>query len=132
MSFEKHCIKFSISINNDKCVVWLQLQCCGVKSFEDWQYSVWKQETGEKPVRVPDTCCLSPNINCGKSIHPSNIYYAVSDNISTLLVVVTAGCLHPDNHDNILSPYSTLNLNPTLKLPKTLEKDFIGCLRQTK
>ncbi|KAG8279028.1 hypothetical protein J6590_008047 [Homalodisca vitripennis] len=54
-----------------------ELTCCGVKSFEDWQYSVWKQQSGESPIRVPDTCCLTPSPGCGRSISPSNIYYAV-------------------------------------------------------
>ncbi|XP_046673571.1 LOW QUALITY PROTEIN: CD151 antigen-like [Homalodisca vitripennis] len=53
-----------------------ELTCCGVKSFEDWQYSVWKQQSGESPIRVPDTCCLTPSPGCGRSISPSNIYYA--------------------------------------------------------
>lgn len=64
-----------------------ELDCCGVNSFEDWQYSVWKQQSSDSPVRVPDTCCLSPSPGCGRSINPSNIFYAgCKDGFAALLV----------------------------------------------
>lgn len=53
-----------------------ELKCCGAKNFEDWKYSVWKLQTPTSPVLVPDSCCWTPSPTCGKSINPSNIYYA--------------------------------------------------------
>jgi len=54
-----------------------QFMCCGSNSFEDWNGSRWKnimiQEGGE--MKVPDSCCKTEGLNCGKRDHPSNIYY---------------------------------------------------------
>uniref|UniRef100_A0A1B6E5Y5 Tetraspanin n=1 Tax=Clastoptera arizonana TaxID=38151 RepID=A0A1B6E5Y5_9HEMI len=53
-----------------------QLYCCGAESFEDWKYSIWMKESPGIKILVPDSCCWSPSPGCGKSINPSNIYYA--------------------------------------------------------
>lgn len=53
-----------------------QMKCCGVNTFEEWRYSVWYLNITNQSVPVPDSCCITPSTQCGKSTHPSNIYYA--------------------------------------------------------
>nr|CDS27217.1 cd151 antigen [Hymenolepis microstoma] len=59
-----------------------QYKCCGSWSYHDWQWSGFennsKLETSEnskKPSIVPNSCCIGLYPECGKIIHPSNIYY---------------------------------------------------------
>ncbi|OZC12814.1 tetraspanin family protein [Onchocerca flexuosa] len=60
-----------------------QGHCCGSRSFEDWRDSIWWQkvnsiaELKQRPfdLAVPDFCCRSERLNCGRRDHPSNIYY---------------------------------------------------------
>uniref|UniRef100_A0A0R3S4M7 Tetraspanin n=1 Tax=Elaeophora elaphi TaxID=1147741 RepID=A0A0R3S4M7_9BILA len=60
-----------------------QGRCCGSQSFEDWRDSVWWQKVNSVAelkqrffdLAVPDFCCRSEKLNCGRRDHPSNIYY---------------------------------------------------------
>lgn len=66
------------SYSNHKTTIFcLQFKCCGAVRFEDWEYSKWRilDLSGEN--LVPDSCCKTTMINCGKRDHPSNIYYSV-------------------------------------------------------
>jgi len=38
-------------------------QCCGVENYEDWKESVFEKN---HPDSVPDSCCRSESLNCGK------------------------------------------------------------------
>ncbi|XP_067654878.1 CD151 antigen-like [Haliotis asinina] len=52
-----------------------EFKCCGAGSYKDWHYSRWlKMDTATENV-VPDSCCISPMLRCGKSDSPSNIYW---------------------------------------------------------
>ncbi|GLV37098.1 Tetraspanin 74F [Carabus blaptoides fortunei] len=53
-----------------------EYKCCGAIRFEDWSASRWQIEHKSGLNRVPDSCCRSVSVNCGKSHHPSNIYYS--------------------------------------------------------
>ncbi|CAF0994961.1 unnamed protein product [Brachionus calyciflorus] len=70
--------------HNTKKINWLQkkFQCCGLDSYSDWKSIVTFQGVNG-PVKffgkydnkypyiddVPDSCCINPNLNCGKNIH---------------------------------------------------------------
>uniref|UniRef100_A0A0N5AYA7 Tetraspanin n=1 Tax=Syphacia muris TaxID=451379 RepID=A0A0N5AYA7_9BILA len=57
--------------------------CCGAKDFEDWRDSLWWQSANNETAvlnglymnHVPDICCKTVVPACGRSDHPSNIYY---------------------------------------------------------
>ncbi|VDN55751.1 unnamed protein product [Dracunculus medinensis] len=61
----------------------LEGKCCGATSFENWRDSVWWQnvntaalsESRRFDLAVPDFCCRTPSIDCGRRDHPSNIFY---------------------------------------------------------
>ncbi|KAB0799823.1 hypothetical protein PPYR_07703 [Photinus pyralis] len=52
-----------------------KFHCCGVLSFEDWKYSVWRKQNLSGDNLVPDSCCKTITPNCGAIIRPSNINY---------------------------------------------------------
>ncbi|XP_050298776.1 CD151 antigen-like [Anthonomus grandis grandis] len=52
------------------------LNCCGAQTFSDWKYSRWIKGSPGIMNKVPDSCCKTPIFLCGKSDHPSNIFYA--------------------------------------------------------
>lgn len=61
-------------------------KCCGAWDYHDWQHSGFENnsksfanENSDKPSIVPNSCCIGPHADCGKIIHPSNIYYKVID-----------------------------------------------------
>ncbi|KAK9721244.1 Tetraspanin family [Popillia japonica] len=71
-----------------------KFQCCGAVSFSDWQYSQWKINHMDEVNLVPDSCCKTIKLHCGRRDHPSNINYS--------------GCMqkmedHLRNHLSILS-----------------------------
>ena len=39
----------------------IHLKCCGINSFTDWENNTVLSQSNS----VPDTCCISPSINCG-------------------------------------------------------------------
>ncbi|MBN3301122.1 TSN3 protein, partial [Amia calva] len=50
-----------------------QLQCCGVKSYNDWNTTSWFNSTGNST--VPLSCCKVNNNNCtGRIDQPSLLY----------------------------------------------------------
>ena len=51
-----------------------EYSCCGSQSFEDWASSEWRSR--QNMLKVPDSCCKSISLGCGKRDHPSNIAYA--------------------------------------------------------
>jgi len=73
------------------------LQCCGAKSFEDWQKSAWWEERGDN--LVPDSCCITPQDRCGVRDHPSNIRHTgcvdrvarIAEGHLTVIVAVALG-----------------------------------------
>lgn len=66
-------------INNDTTFavdhLQLGLKCCGVHDFDDWTNSEWYKLPERKNNKVPDSCCISPSLNCGVRDGPSNIRY---------------------------------------------------------
>uniref|UniRef100_A0A3Q4ABN3 Tetraspanin n=1 Tax=Mola mola TaxID=94237 RepID=A0A3Q4ABN3_MOLML len=48
-----------------------QFKCCGSYNYSDWTDSVWIQSNDQ---HVPDSCCKTPTVLCGRRDHPSNIY----------------------------------------------------------
>ncbi|VDL61634.1 unnamed protein product [Hymenolepis diminuta] len=59
-----------------------QYKCCGAWNYHDWQWSGLENnsklavsENSKTPSIVPNSCCIGPYPECGKIIHPSNIYY---------------------------------------------------------
>ncbi|KAL1509215.1 hypothetical protein ABEB36_003985 [Hypothenemus hampei] len=62
------------------------LHCCGAQTFSDWKHSRWIKGSPGIKNKVPDSCCKTQGFLCGKSDHPSNIYYAgCEDKISIIL-----------------------------------------------
>lgn len=41
-----------------------QLHCCGVQEYQDWRNTSYARVNN----RVPDTCCLSDIVDCGKGV----------------------------------------------------------------
>ena len=69
-----------------------EYSCCGSQSFEDWVSSEWRSR--QSILKVPDSCCKSMSLGCGKRDHPSNIAYTgclsrVSEMIVKTLVLIT-------------------------------------------
>ncbi|XP_065216945.1 CD151 antigen-like [Planococcus citri] len=52
-----------------------KMRCCGAIRFEDWKASQWYLLSNNSNILVPDSCCRSPSLNCGRRTHPSNIFY---------------------------------------------------------
>ncbi|XP_015509653.1 CD151 antigen [Neodiprion pinetum] len=54
-----------------------EFKCCGAMRFEDWLYSEWRKDKEVISNRslVPDSCCKTPSLLCGRRDHPSNIQY---------------------------------------------------------
>ncbi|KAM4677368.1 tetraspanin-11-like isoform 2-T2 [Discoglossus pictus] len=49
-------------------------KCCGSSGYEDWRYTLYiNSERSENRV-VPDSCCKTITLNCGRDDHPSNIF----------------------------------------------------------
>ncbi|KAG8225625.1 hypothetical protein J437_LFUL004193 [Ladona fulva] len=82
-----------------------EYKCCGAIRFEDWEYSMWhkqirlQEEVNEDPSiifnKVPDSCCISESLSCGKSSHPSNIYgsgclYRLAKELKAQLIILGA------------------------------------------
>lgn len=71
-------------------------RCCGAVRWEDWDASAWHAGPPTlEPHRVPDSCCRSPAPFCGRSHHPSNIYYTgciyrITDEVQAHLVILGA------------------------------------------
>lgn len=64
------------------------LKCCGAQSFSDWKHSKWLRDRPEIMNKVPDSCCKTFSLLCGKSDRPSNIYYAgCEDKVALILKV---------------------------------------------
>ncbi|KAM3183460.1 hypothetical protein ACTXT7_010302 [Hymenolepis weldensis] len=66
-----------------------QYKCCGAWNYHDWQWSGFENnsklalsENSKKPSIVPNSCCIGPYPECGKIIHPSNIYYKTQIDIN--------------------------------------------------
>ncbi|XP_075061509.1 tetraspanin-11-like [Mixophyes fleayi] len=57
-------------------------RCCGSQSYEDWRYSVYINTSSGR--KVPDSCCKTRTLDCGKRDHPSNIYKVEGGCITTL------------------------------------------------
>lgn len=57
-----------------------QFKCCGALRFEDWVVSEWHKDENvlKNGSLVPDSCCKTPTLLCGRRDHPSNIHYTVS------------------------------------------------------
>ncbi|XP_034942557.1 CD151 antigen-like [Chelonus insularis] len=55
----------------------IEFRCCGAHRFEDWLASEWyKDEQVQRDGSlVPDSCCKTPSLYCGRRDHPSNIQY---------------------------------------------------------
>ncbi|KAM9311300.1 tetraspanin-11-like [Gastrophryne carolinensis] len=49
-------------------------RCCGSNSSDDWKYSLYVSKVNNSGVIVPDSCCKSMTVKCGRRDHPSNIY----------------------------------------------------------
>ncbi|KAK3700600.1 hypothetical protein QZH41_010516, partial [Actinostola sp. cb2023] len=48
--------------------------CCGDATYATWNATAWKQSDVSRNNSVPDSCCKTPSLDCGKRDHPSNIY----------------------------------------------------------
>ncbi|KAF8354635.1 tsp-20 [Pristionchus pacificus] len=88
---EKHLAKDLLQYNNNTVltrsidVLQVEGKCCGAIGFEDFRgfEPVTEDEesveigNGRRATKqyVPDSCCRSISNGCGKSDHPSNIYY---------------------------------------------------------
>uniref|UniRef100_A0A8I3W4J0 Tetraspanin 11 n=1 Tax=Callithrix jacchus TaxID=9483 RepID=A0A8I3W4J0_CALJA len=49
-------------------------KCCGSNSSADWQRSTYILSQEAEGRRVPDSCCKTVVVLCGRRAHPSNIY----------------------------------------------------------
>ncbi|XP_019934566.1 CD151 antigen isoform X1 [Paralichthys olivaceus] len=50
-----------------------EFKCCGSNNYSDWRDSVWIRAADNRQL-VPDSCCKTPSVLCGRRDHPSNIY----------------------------------------------------------
>lgn len=87
-----------------------QFKCCGSHNYTDWIGNVWLQ-LKEQP--VPDSCCKTPTVGCGRRDHPSNIYK---------VEVSGAGHLSADK----LREWLYCNFFPSLMLPGRLHPEVRG------
>uniref|UniRef100_A0A4W5KAY1 CD151 molecule (Raph blood group) n=1 Tax=Hucho hucho TaxID=62062 RepID=A0A4W5KAY1_9TELE len=51
-----------------------EFKCCGSNSSSDWGESVWIRTSEADGRLVPDSCCKTQTLGCGRRDHPSNIY----------------------------------------------------------
>ncbi|XP_041916730.1 CD151 antigen-like [Alosa pseudoharengus] len=51
-----------------------EFKCCGSNSSSDWSSSAWVRSGEANGRLVPDSCCKTMTVECGKRDHPSNIY----------------------------------------------------------
>lgn len=51
-----------------------EYKCCGASGFENYDDSAWRRNLNTTNL-VPDSCCKTMSLGCGKSNHPSNIPY---------------------------------------------------------
>ncbi|CAB1339652.1 unnamed protein product [Coregonus sp. 'balchen'] len=51
-----------------------EFKCCGSNSSSDWGESVWIHTSEADGRLVPDSCCKTQTLGCGRRDHPSNIY----------------------------------------------------------
>ncbi|VDM36221.1 unnamed protein product [Hydatigera taeniaeformis] len=77
-----------------------QFRCCGARDYRDWYGTgfeitskITSNRTSTIPSIVPNSCCIGPHAECGKIIHPSNIYYkgcmsAVTDELNSNLFII--------------------------------------------
>ncbi|XP_078098795.1 tetraspanin-11 isoform X2 [Sander vitreus] len=49
-------------------------KCCGSNNSHDWMVSVYISSKQAEDRVVPDSCCKTITLHCGKRDHPSNIY----------------------------------------------------------
>lgn len=67
--------------------------CCGAKRFGEFEESLWLKSTRNDLLverdgrKVPDSCCVTMTEKCGRSNHPSNIPYTVSNLIFSTKIV---------------------------------------------
>ncbi|KAI4504335.1 hypothetical protein M0802_000806 [Mischocyttarus mexicanus] len=54
-----------------------EFKCCGALRFEDWLVSEWHKDEDvlKYGSLVPDSCCKTETLLCGRRDHPSNIQY---------------------------------------------------------
>lgn len=62
-----------------------KFSCCGAESFSDWKFSNWSLQNLTDGNKVPDSCCKTVTLHCGRRNHPSNINYAVNNKIISLV-----------------------------------------------
>jgi len=69
--------KYGVDNTSTTAVDHLQigLDCCGVDSFQDWSKSAWSTTPTAASLKVPYSCCKTPQVGCGTRDHPSNIKY---------------------------------------------------------
>ncbi|XP_017779976.1 PREDICTED: CD151 antigen-like [Nicrophorus vespilloides] len=86
-------------INEDKtaAIDFLQdsFDCCGAGNYMDWESSRWRMENKSGINIVPDSCCKTITVNCGKRTHPSNINYSgcldrMEDHMKGHLIILSA------------------------------------------
>lgn len=67
-------------IDEDKTIAtdFLQetFQCCGSVTFSDWKYGKFRTDNQDEHNLVPDSCCKTISVSCGRRDHPSNINYS--------------------------------------------------------
>ncbi|XP_002167178.1 CD151 antigen isoform X1 [Hydra vulgaris] len=51
----------------------INYKCCGDVDYKSWERSSWARKN-ESNILVPDSCCITPSENCGRRVHPSNIW----------------------------------------------------------
>lgn len=76
---------YAVSERHSKAIDLMQQNfvCCGAIRFEEYRQSVWLKSKRKDLIRsiedrvVPDSCCISMAVGCGRSEHPSNIPYTV-------------------------------------------------------
>ena len=67
---------------------WIQsnFKCCGIHSYRDWTTYLGPYDNIKNDCYVPDSCCISPGVNCGRP------YGESCDNPDT--IIYTNGCLN--------------------------------------
>ncbi|KAG7225722.1 hypothetical protein INR49_012308 [Caranx melampygus] len=55
-------------------VYYQRFKCCGSNNSSDWRASVYISSKEAQNRSVPDSCCKTVTLLCGKRDHPSNIY----------------------------------------------------------
>ncbi|CDS42481.1 tetraspanin [Echinococcus multilocularis] len=77
-----------------------QFRCCGARNYRDWHGTGFEikskiplNKTSTITSVVPSSCCIGPHAECGRIIHPSNIYYkgcmsAITDELNSTLFII--------------------------------------------